>query len=716
MRKLLMSATVIAVLSFHGAPAPATDVTFSGRTWQTNDPDPVNPPTYSGAGNTGTITGAYGPEATIATPISIAVGDSVSYDLTLTNPASNNWVGDAWGDFRGGNMLDTANFSGYLISGRVGYRFDFGDGSSRTLRFQDAGFNLAGPTSNAGTEESPGINVTWTFPTTNSYQVTARNIGSSTALLHFAGSTGGNAITDVTFFRHELNDTLQTATLSNFGKSTPGSLVFSFEGGVSAQGFKLLQAPGSVTTWTATSATIDIGDGFNLLSATNGSDRVVVDPYSARDNFGHGQHKTMVLRSPSFTLDGSGSLAVDMLGGRKYGENGNAAENALPDPAHIGELGSLQRNAAFPFGDAGEVNDGKHLQGFALRDALTGQYVLIGSKGATNDGKMRETDPFDRGAWETASFTAEQLAPFANNGRRYEIDFIDSFGESSWGHIGFDNLRVPGVLSALAPGDADGDGLVNNADSSTVFNNFTGTRGASPFTKADGLARVDGDFDGNGDVDGGDVLEHIANIGLTAPTAGSARLIYDSSNGSVTLDATGADGDAITAFRLLSDPGAALATGVASFPTAANPLATDTATEIFWADTALTGFAGAHNLGAILASGLDLTEVQSALSSALYVGAAGTGVFNFATGLAGDFNADGFVDGDDLDDPVDGWKARFGDDLDGSDFLVWQRNLSPGVPLAVASTHVPEPSTALLALMCVVGAMCITRRRAAGLS
>jgi len=48
-------------------------------------------------------------------------------------------------------------------------------------------------------------------------------------------------------------------------------------------------------------------------------------------------------------------------------------------------------------------------------------------------------------------------------------------------------------------------------------------------------------------------------------------------------------------------------------------------------------------------------------------------------GGPGDFDSDGDVDGDDLYDPALGWQARFGNDLDGSDFLTWQRNLGNGL-------------------------------------
>jgi hypothetical protein len=78
--------------------------------------------------------------------------------------------------------------------------------------------------------------------------------------------------------------------------------------------------------------------------------------------------------------------------------------------------------------------------------------------------------------------------------------------------------------------------------------------------------------------------------------------------------------------------------------------------------------------------------------------------------LDGDFNDDGFVDSDDLNDPVLGWKARYGVDLDGNDFLAWQRNLGAGTPTTATAGAVPEPSMSLLALLGILGGMPFMRR------
>jgi MYXO-CTERM domain-containing protein len=75
--------------------------------------------------------------------------------------------------------------------------------------------------------------------------------------------------------------------------------------------------------------------------------------------------------------------------------------------------------------------------------------------------------------------------------------------------------------------------------------------------------------------------------------------------------------------------------------------------------------------------------------------------------LPGDFDGNGRVDGGDLDHPTLGWRARFGVDLDGNDFLTWQRNLN--VAAAPGGTTAPEPGS--LSLVLVAAALAIRRPR-----
>ncbi|MBX3435061.1 MAG: hypothetical protein KF847_17220 [Pirellulales bacterium] len=70
-----------------------------------------------------------------------------------------------------------------------------------------------------------------------------------------------------------------------------------------------------------------------------------------------------------------------------------------------------------------------------------------------------------------------------------------------------------------------------------------------------------------------------------------------------------------------------------------------------------------------------------------------------ATTLPGDFNGDGQVSSADLNDPANGFRARFGGDLNGSDFLTWQRQFGVALAVTAAADVVPEPaSTALTAI------------------
>ena len=63
--------------------------------------------------------------------------------------------------------------------------------------------------------------------------------------------------------------------------------------------------------------------------------------------------------------------------------------------------------------------------------------------------------------------------------------------------------------------------------------------------------------------------------------------------------------------------------------------------------------------------------------------------------FSADFDFDGDVDHDDLTNPALGWQARYGNDLDGLNFLQWQQQFDSGAtPLGPLSTNVPEPSTA----------------------
>ena len=94
---------------------------------------------------------------------------------------------------------------------------------------------------------------------------------------------------------------------------------------------------------------------------------------------------------------------------------------------------------------------------------------------------------------------------------------------------------------------------------------------------------------------------------------------------------------------------------------------------------------------------------------ALTGGAAPTLTVNYtiqAPSIPGDFDADGDVDGDDLDD----WQTSYGTndladadndgDSDGRDFLIWQRNFTG--PGAISTLSVPEPTSLLVVIFGII--------------
>jgi hypothetical protein len=114
---------------------------------------------------------------------------------------------------------------------------------------------------------------------------------------------------------------------------------------------------------------------------------------------------------------------------------------------------------------------------------------------------------------------------------------------------------------------------------------------------------------------------------------------------------------------------------------------------------------GASNIGQLLGFGDDAT-------GELYAFFDNGNVVRLVGLSPGDFDQDGDVDFNDLSDPVEGWKARFGGDLDGNDFLVWQQHLGQGAALAPNGAVVPEPRT-LAGLALLIGSVCRRRHRGA---
>lgn len=126
-------------------------------------------------------------------------------------------------------------------------------------------------------------------------------------------------------------------------------------------------------------------------------------------------------RSPDFFLNNSGPLTFQLGGG----------EGRLEMPANPSAIPSVA------------IDDGG-FGGVALRDVATNSYVLAKRRNG-NGGNLA-----------SGSFSETELAPFANDGKRYTLDFID-YNKGGWGWTRLDNVSIPGELAPVLPPDPEAD-------------------------------------------------------------------------------------------------------------------------------------------------------------------------------------------------------------------------------------------------------------------
>ncbi len=176
----------------------------------------------------------------------------------------------------------------------------------------------------------------------------------------------------------------------------------------------------------------DVGDpvasmqGWTSVFPQNGTSWAKYDWWGADGNLGDGWdiRETQLIHSPEFTLDGSGDLTYQILG----------TASPLTAPAlHSGDIGEI----AIP---------GAGFMGMALRDVATDTYVLWNAHPGTDFATL--TTP-----WPDQGFTAAQLAPYANDGKSYTLDFIDNDKtptvDDHW--VTLDGATIPGALAVSIP-------------------------------------------------------------------------------------------------------------------------------------------------------------------------------------------------------------------------------------------------------------------------
>lgn len=133
-------------------------------------------------------------------------------------------------------------------------------------------------------------------------------------------------------------------------------------------------------------------------------------PSAIRSRYHDNPHPTLLLRSPEFTLNGSGPLTAWLDGGSGVGDlTGTTSANLPANPSEPG------------------------FQGIALRNAATDVYVLSAMKASDNQ-------------WQQVTFSSSQLAGLDQNAT-YTLDLIDQ-AQGGWGWLSLDTVSIPGNLGS----------------------------------------------------------------------------------------------------------------------------------------------------------------------------------------------------------------------------------------------------------------------------
>ena len=194
--------------------AQADTITFSGREWSTFDvmhrDNPEIPAEYTGAGDTGTIRGVFGRDPSIITPVSLNVGDIVSFDLYCTKDQVD-LIGDGdadWvGDFNASFVQQSANPVDGSYTRLTGRMIWYNNSATLEQNGGDGGSVAA--------SHVDGVHFDWLFDAVDHYTVMTSTISGS-PLSTFTGTVTDGDIAAIGGFRVGLWDSEQTATIANF--------------------------------------------------------------------------------------------------------------------------------------------------------------------------------------------------------------------------------------------------------------------------------------------------------------------------------------------------------------------------------------------------------------------------------------------------------------------------------------------------------------------
>jgi hypothetical protein len=210
---------------------PSGTVSFSGRSWDTliqvatAQYGPPQTNQYSGSGNLGLMTGRFGVDTAMTTPISLKVGDTVSYDFLVTSELRNfsgtnadTWFAETGSGFRNG--------VGDWVTRR-----DMRYNDSRTEEFWTAtdGSHDTNPARYVNQSRGPtqATHARWLFTSTNTATLTLTLDGDTSPYATWTDTF--SHITNIQSFRIGLYDSEQDLTIANFKvtSATPHSQIVS---------------------------------------------------------------------------------------------------------------------------------------------------------------------------------------------------------------------------------------------------------------------------------------------------------------------------------------------------------------------------------------------------------------------------------------------------------------------------------------------------------
>jgi len=150
--------------------------------------------------------------------------------------------------------------------------------------------------------------------------------------------------------------------------------------------------------------------GSHMVGVDFGYDPPIDSPWD-------GSHQTMWIRSPEFALNGSGDLTAWLTGGSQTWNSGVHPMNHTNDVP------------------ANSIN-GNGFMGVALRQVESGNFLALRG--------LPDNNGF---GWTQVTIPAAELAPYANDGKSYTLDFIDA-RHGGWGIIALDSVAIPGETVA----------------------------------------------------------------------------------------------------------------------------------------------------------------------------------------------------------------------------------------------------------------------------